>query len=267
MAQLVDSQADMQESTHADDSRSPAGARLSPAIIAIDGPAASGKSTIGQRLAEALNYLFFDTGVMYRAVTWAALERGLDVRDRDTVGELAESIVIDVAPLEGADGVGRGSSRVLVDGRDVTAFIRTDHVDRSVSAVSAHGRVRAALGRQQRRVAAEYGTGEREKMGIVMVGRDIGTVVIPDSPVKVYLDASAEERARRRHAELQGKGVDVAYDAVLADIMRRDAIDSSRELAPLAVAADAALIDTTDSTPDETIQQLVALVRHVERDS
>src|SRR5678816_1772096 len=166
-----------------------------PSIIAIDGPAASGKSTIGLRLANALDYIFFDTGVMYRAVTWLALERGIDVYDEAAITVLAEETQIDVAPASKPDG---RACDVLVDGRDITWEVRSRKVDENVSIVAAYAGVRTALSRQQRRI------GQRGK--IVMVGRDIGTVVLPDADLKIYLDATAEERARRRYDEIIGRG-------------------------------------------------------------
>lgn len=234
--------------------------RLRPAVIAIDGPAASGKSTIGQRVGAALNYLFFDTGVMYRAVTVAALQAGLDVTDNDAVGDMAESILIDVAPPDEHHTDGRLTT-VLVNHVDVTPGIRTKEVDQAVSPVSAHERVRNALTAQQRRIALDYGTGNMEMAGVVMVGRDIGTVVIPEAPVKVYLDATPEERARRRHLETVEKGIDVEYEAVLADVKRRDGIDSSRAIAPLQAANDAIRVDTTAMSPDEVVAALLDIVR------
>src|ERR1044071_3940764 len=162
-----------------------------PSIIAIDGPAASGKSTIGLRLAEALGYIFFDTGVMYRAITWLALARGIDVHDEAAVTALAEETQIDVAPASQPDG---RACDVLVNGRDVTSETRTRKVDANVSIVAAYQGVRKALSQQQRRV------GQRGK--VVMVGRDIGTVVLPEADLKIYLDATAEERARRRYDEI-----------------------------------------------------------------
>ena len=160
---------------------------LPPYIIAIDGPAASGKSTLGLRLAGSLGYLFFDTGVMYRAVTWAALVRGLEINDEKAVTQLAETAQIDVRPSSQNDG---RTSDVLLDGVDITWETRRPDVEASVSPVSAYRGVRQALASQQRRI------GQRGR--IVMVGRDIGTVVLPEADLKIYLDASAEERARRR---------------------------------------------------------------------
>jgi CMP/dCMP kinase len=236
------------------------GSRLTPSVIAIDGPAASGKSTVGLRLAEVLGYLFFDTGVMYRAVTWAALERGLDAREGEAMGELAEHLSIDIAPAAGENADGQQST-VLVNGRDVTAQIRSGQVDRHVSAVSAHEQVRSALTRNQRRIGLKYGLGDGDRAGIVMVGRDIGTVVLSEAPVKVYLDATPEERARRRYKEWMAKGVPVDYRAVLSDLIRRDEIDSTRSLAPLQIADDATVLDTTRLSPAEVVERILELVR------
>ena len=159
-----------------------------PSIIAIDGPAASGKSTLGRRLADALGYLFFDTGVMYRAVTWLALQRGTDVNDESAIAALAENAQIDVLPASKPDG---RACDVMVEGRDITWAVRQTDVDRNVSTVATYREVRRALTEQQRRI------GLRGK--VVMVGRDIGTVVLPEADLKIYLDASAAERANRRH--------------------------------------------------------------------
>src|SRR4030095_4775116 len=189
-----------------------------PSIIAIDGPAASGKSTIGLRLAEALGYIFFDTGVMYRAVTWLALERGIDVYDEAAVTALAEETQIDVAPASKSDG---RACDVLVDGRDITWETRTRKVDANVSIVAAYRGVRRALSQQQRRV------GQRGK--IVMVGRDIGTVVLPNADLHIYLDATAEERARRRYDEIIAQGGKTDYEGILKRVMERDRIDSTRD--------------------------------------
>ena len=158
-----------------------------PSIIAIDGPAASGKSTIGKRLADELGYLFFDTGVMYRAITWLTLQRGLSMNDETAITTLAETVSIDVLPPSKADG---RACDVIVEGQDITWETRLPEVDANVSVVSAYAGVRNALSAQQRRI------GQRGK--IVMVGRDIGTVVLPKADLKIYLDATAEERARRR---------------------------------------------------------------------
>lgn len=221
-----------------------------PSIIAIDGPAASGKSTIGLRLANALGYLFFDTGVMYRAITWLALERGIDVRDEAAVTALAENEHIDVAPASKADG---RACDVLVNGRDITWATRTREVDENVSIVSAYGGVRRALSQQQRRV------GQRGK--IVMVGRDIGTVVLPDADLKIYLDATAEERAKRRYEEIVGRGSKPDYNEILKRVIERDRIDSTRDVAPLRAADDAVILNSNELNADQVFERVLALVK------
>ncbi len=208
---------------------------MNVSTIAIDGPAASGKSTIGELLARRLGYLYFDTGVMYRAVTWAALDRGISIEDEAAVTALAEELRIDVVPPTGDDG---RQYTVLADGVDVTWEIRSPAVNANVSPVSAYPGVRREMVRQQRRVA-ECGR-------VVMVGRDIGTVVLPDADLKVYLDASVEERARRRWKEERARGEDSEYETVLASMRRRDEIDGNREASPLRTAEDAVVLDTTD---------------------
>ncbi|MGC9467763.1 MAG: (d)CMP kinase [Anaerolineae bacterium] len=207
---------------------------MRPSTIAIDGPAASGKSTLGFHLAKHLDYLFLDTGVLYRAVTWAVQDQGVPVEDEEAVTRLAEEVEIQVLPPTESDG---RQCTVRVEGKDVTWDIRTPHVESAVSPVSAYPGVRTALTRRMREIA---------KNGrVVMVGRDIGTVVIPDADLKLYVIASAEERARRRYLELREKGKSVTFNEVLAGIRRRDQIDSHREAAPLRPAKDAVLFDTT----------------------
>ena len=225
------------------------GTRLKPSTIAIDGPAASGKSTIGDLLAQRLGYLLVDTGVMYRAVAWAVLRQRISVEDGAAVTALAERLRIDVTPPTEDDG---RRCTVLANGVDVTWAIRAPDVDASVSVVSAYAGVREAMVRQQRRVAA----GGR----VVMVGRDIGTVVLPSADLKVYLDAGVVERARRRWRELQARGEDAEYEAVLASMRRRDEIDSHREIAPLRVAEDAVLVDATDLSVEAVLCLLERLV-------
>src|SRR5512145_2782680 len=204
-----------------------------PSIIAIDGPAASGKSTLGLRLAQALHYLFFDTGVMYRAVTWHVIDRGENVSDEAAVTALAEDVPIDVAPASVLDG---RACDVLVEGRDITWATRERNVESNVSIVAAYAGVRKALSQQQRRI------GQRGK--IVMVGRDIGTVVLPEADLKIYLDASAEERARRRFDEVVARGGEADYDEILSKVRERDRIDSTRAVAPLRPAEDAVILDS-----------------------
>jgi len=216
-----------------------------PSIIAIDGPAASGKSTIGKRLADALDFLFFDTGVMYRAVTWLALQHKLEMSDETAITHLAESIPIDVRPSSIADG---RACDVLVEGQDITWNTRLPEVDANVSVVSAYPGVRRALSAQQRRI------GQRGR--VVMVGRDIGTVVLPEADLKIYLDASAEERARRRYDEIIARGESADHNEILAKVIDRDRIDSTRDVAPLKAADDAIVVDSNNLNADEVFQQI-----------
>jgi cytidylate kinase len=195
-----------------------------PGMIAIDGPSASGKSTIGGLLARELGYLYFDTGVMYRAVAATVLARGVAVGDEAAVTALAEQMHIQVVAPTVDDG---RDVTVLVDGEDITRQLRRLDVEKAVSPVSAYPGVRAAMRLQQRRI------GEQGK--VVMVGRDIGTVVLPDADLKIYLDATLHERARRRYLERTRRGENVEFEQVLGDVKRRDEYDSSRQHAPLAV--------------------------------
>lgn len=220
-------------------------------LIAIDGPAASGKSTLAEKIAKKLGYFYFDTGVMYRAVTLMALEKLQSVEDEKKVTDLSNQIQIDVQPPSAQDG---RVMDVLVDGRDVTWKIRTHEVDRKVSKVSAYSGVRKAMTEQQRRI------GERGNM--VMVGRDIGTVVFPDAPLKIYLDASPEERARRRFIEVQERGENTSYEEILSSIRKRDAVDSSREVAPLRPAVDAKVINSDGKTIEEVVEEALRILFH-----
>jgi len=222
---------------------------LKPCTIAIDGPASSGKSTIGELLARRLGYLYFDTGVMYRAVTWAALDRNVPIEDEAAVTTLAEQLGIQVAPPTLDDG---RQYTVMADGTDITWAIRTPEVDGNVSPVSAYPGVRRALVAQQRQVAAQG--------PVVMVGRDIGTVVLPDADLKIYLDASVEERARRRWLEERARALDADYGTVLASMRRRDEIDSHREVSPLRAAEDAVVVDTTELSIEEVLAEIEQLV-------
>lgn len=218
--------------------------------IAIDGPAASGKSTVGELLADRLDYLYFDTGVMYRAVTWAALKRDISVEDDEAMTGLAEQLEIEITDASEDDG---RQYTVLVDGVDVTWGIRTPAVDAHVSTASAHAGVRRALVPKQRRVAL--------KEPVVMVGRDIGTVVLPEADLKIYLDATVEERARRRWQEMRNRGtVDADCRQVLESMRRRDRIDSGRDVSPLRPAQDAVIIDTTTLTVAEVLERTERLV-------
>ena len=226
-----------------------------PRVIAVDGSAASGKSTVGRRLAAHLGYPFLDTGIMYRAITYAALQRGIDLSDDGALARLASSVTMDVGlPLPGSDG----SATIAVDGEDVTARLRGSDVEEAVSLVSRDPAVREALVRKQREIAARrHPDGP---YGIVMAGRDIGTVVLPDADLKIYLDASLEERAARRHREFANLGRDVSEADVLADIRRRDQIDSEREVSPLRPAEDAVIIETDGLSLDQVMEKVLALV-------
>jgi CMP/dCMP kinase len=206
-----------------------------PKIIAIDGPVASGKTVVGRRLADLLGYLFFDTGVMYRAVTYLALSALGSVDDAEAVTQVAERAVIDVRPPDVADG---RDYTVLGDGADITSRIREPRVEDTVSPVSAIPRVRQCLTQQMRRI------GLRGRA--VMVGRDVGTVILPEADLKIFLTASVETRAHRRFLETQARGEPRTYEDILANLRDRDRIDSSRAVAPLKVAADALELDTTD---------------------
>jgi len=219
-------------------------------IIAIDGPAASGKSTLGFRLAEALGYLYFDTGLMYRAVTWVALNRNAQVKDEAAVTLLAEQVPIEVSAPSLADG---RSCDVVVDGRDITWEIRKPEVESNVSVVAAYTGVRRALTLQQRRIGL--------RGSVVMVGRDIGTVVLPEADLKIYLDASSEERARRRYQEILGRGGKASYDDILAKVIERDRIDTTRAAAPLKPATDAVILDSDRLDADMVFEQAYDLCR------
>jgi CMP/dCMP kinase len=217
--------------------------------ITIDGPAASGKSTLGAALAQRLGYLYFDTGVMYRAVTLAALQGDIDPRDEAALAQLARAVRIEVTRPHVADG---RQYTVRLDGQDVTWDIRRPEVDASVSISSAYVDVRAEMVRQQRRIA--------EQGNVVMVGRDIGTVVLPDADLKIYLDASVEERARRRTHELQERGQQPVYADVLEAMRKRDLLDTSRAASPLRPAADAIIVDSTGRSADDVLDQMCQLV-------
>jgi cytidylate kinase len=221
-----------------------------PNIIAIDGPAASGKSTLGKNLAKALGYLFFDTGVMYRAVAWMVLQRNLDVKDEAAVTAMTLEIQIDVLPPSRADG---RACDVRVDGQDVSWEIRRPEVEAIVSTVSTYAGVRHELAAQQRRI------GLRGR--VVMVGRDIGTVVLPEADLKIYLDASAEVRAQRRYDELLARGDPAIYADILAGVCGRDSIDSTRAVAPLVAAKDAILLDSDKMDIDDVFNYVEALCK------
>jgi len=215
-------------------------------VVAIDGPAASGKSTTARMAAERLGFLYLDTGAMYRAVTWKALEEKIDPDDAEGLERLVSEVRLDLAQ----DPAG---ARVLVDGEDVTEKIREPRISREVSRVSRVPAVRRAM------VAAQRALGERG--AVVVEGRDIGTVVFPRAAVKIFLAASIEERARRRREELLRAGLEQDLDELREEIRRRDELDSAREDSPLRQADDAVRIDTTGLTVEEQVERVVAIAR------
>jgi cytidylate kinase len=221
-----------------------------PSIITVDGPAASGKSTIARKLADKLSYLFFDTGIMYRAVTWMALQYDLNLNDENAITQMAQTAHIDIRPASQNDG--RACDVVIAD-KDVTWEMRSGDVEANVSLVSAYAGVRKALSEQQRKI------GLRGK--VVMVGRDIGTVVLPEADLKIYLDASAEERAKRRYDEIIARGEQADYDEILKKMTERDHIDSTRAVAPLRPADDAVIINTDKSNADQVFEQVLELCK------
>lgn len=217
-----------------------------PIAIAIDGPASSGKGTVARAVAQLLGYRYVDTGAMYRAVALVAREHQLSWDDGPALGRLAARLRFDFAWDEDV-------LRVWVDGRDVTRTIRQDGMSIGASAVSRHPEVRNALLGLQRDLGAQG--------GVVMDGRDIGTVVLPGAELKVYLDASLDERARRRHEEIVRRGEVVHLDDVRANMDARDRQDASRDVAPLRVADDAIVVDTTDMTVPSVVRRIKELAR------
>lgn len=215
--------------------------------IAIDGPSGAGKSTLARRLAAHMGYLYVDTGAIYRTLGLAALQRGISPEEKDAVIGLLKQIDIDLR--HGEDGL----QHMYLDGEDVTQEIRRPQVSQAASAVSAIAEVRAFLMDMQRDLARRH--------NVIMDGRDIGTVVLPDADVKIFLTASAQARARRRHWELLERGEQVEFDTVLADIQARDKRDTERSAAPLRQAADAVVVDTTENTLEESVQRLLDVVK------
>ncbi len=216
-------------------------------VIAVDGPVASGKTSVGRLLAHRLGYRFLDTGAMYRAVTWAALEAGVSPSNSQDLIKLARERPPEVARPQD------GQALILVDGRDVTPHLRNQQVEQNVSLVAQVPGVREILVEIQRRVAQEG--------RIVMVGRAIGTVVLPDARLKVFLTASVAERARRRHAETQASGENVPFTQVLEELAHRDRLDSERKVAPLKPAPDAQIIATDNLTVEMVVERILELVR------
>ena len=222
-------------------------------IVAIDGPAGSGKSTVARGVARKLGFTYLDSGAMYRAVTLLALERGLDLGDGAGLGSIAAAARLELSERD------EEHVRVVLDGRDVSGEIRTPQVTGASSKVAAHPEVRAAMLDKQRAVIGE-GEGEGD---FVVEGRDIGTVVVPDARVKVFLTADPDERARRRAAELARQGARAEAREVKAAIEQRDLLDSTRSTAPLRPADDAVVIDTTGLEAAEVIERVLELVQRV----
>jgi cytidylate kinase len=220
-------------------------------IVAIDGPAGAGKSTVARRLAEALGYVLVDTGAMYRSVALAAKRAGVAWSEGARVGAIARELV--AKESLGFERDPQLGVRVKLAGEDVSEAIRTQDISQGASLVSAHREVREALLDLQR-IAGKDG-------GVVLEGRDIGTVVFPDAEVKFFLTASAETRAQRRHAELVAKGQGRSFEETLADVKKRDQQDESREVAPLKQADGAIAIDTTELTIDQTLDRMLVEVR------
>ncbi len=212
-------------------------------VIAIDGPVASGKTAVGLNLAREFGYRLVDTGMMYRAITWLALQKGVDLEDEASLVSLAEAVVIELGQPRATDG-----PTIKVDERDITDELRLPDVDRGVSFVSRVGGVRRAMVEKQRALAREG--------SLIMLGRDIGSVVLTDAPLKVYLDASAEVRARRRHRELAEAGIQRPEAEILAELRARDEMDSRRHVSPLRPAADAMIIDTDTLDLDEVLDRV-----------
>ena len=222
---------------------------MTPRTIAIDGPAGAGKSTIGALVAERLGYLYLDTGAMYRAIALAAKRRGIDPDDAERLATLAREVRVLIGPPTKRDG---RAYTVLLDGDDVTWAIREADIDRGVSQVARVPAVREAMVEQQRALA--------ERGRLVMVGRDIGTVVLPNADRKIYLTASAAERAKRREEELRSRGQIRPRQELLQEILRRDQLDSERAVAPLKAADDAIVLQTDGLSVGEALEKVLAII-------
>lgn len=214
--------------------------------IAIDGPAAAGKSTVAKLVAKKLSYLYIDTGAMYRALTYKALKLGADLEDEQALAEILNNTNIELIQ-------GNAAQHVLLDGTDVTDEIRSHEVTKHVSTVSKHPLVRKEMVERQRELA--------QKGGIVMDGRDIGTHVLPNAEVKIFLVATVEERAKRRHQENLAKGFESDLDQLMKEIALRDKMDSEREASPLKKADDAIELDTTSLSIEEVVDHIMELVK------
>jgi cytidylate kinase len=217
--------------------------------VAIDGPAVSGKSSVGNAFAERIGYRFLDTGLMYRAATWYAIQNGIDVSECSAVAQAVERMAFSVVNTDSGDNL------IFINGVDVTGRLHSIEVDDTVSSVAAVGRVREIMVAEQRRLAGEG--------GIVMVGRDIGSVVLPDAPLKIYLTATARTRAIRRHRDFINQGSEVEFEVILKSMEQRDLVDSSREISPLKPADDALIVDTDELLFDQVVDRLIELAKDV----
>ncbi|MFD1862614.1 (d)CMP kinase [Planococcus chinensis] len=217
-----------------------------PIQIAIDGPAAAGKSTIAKIVAEQLGYTYIDTGAMYRAITLKALNEGINMASNEEAGELLLRTEIDLQPTE-------AGQLVFLDNEDVTEAIRTQHVTKAVSEMAAHSLVRERMVELQRQLA--------EGRGVVMDGRDIGTHVLPEAALKVYMSATVEERARRRYDDNKNRGIDTPLAELQAEIATRDKMDSERESSPLRQSDDAIFLDTTNLSIQEAADKIMQLAK------
>ncbi|WP_242241368.1 (d)CMP kinase [Bacillus cereus group sp. BfR-BA-01309] len=216
--------------------------------IAIDGPAAAGKSTVAKVVAKKLSYVYIDTGAMYRAITYAALEQKVDIENEEQLMEVVKNVNIEFQQ-------GENTQLVFLNGQDVSEVIRTPDVTNRVSIVAKHRLVREEMVRRQQELA--------EKGGVVMDGRDIGTHVLPDAEVKIFMLASVEERAERRHLENMNKGFDSNLEQLKEEISQRDKLDSEREVSPLKKADDALELDTTSLSIEEVVQKIMSIVSGV----
>lgn len=214
--------------------------------IAIDGPAGAGKSTIAKLAAEKLNYTYVDTGAMYRAITYKSIKNGLDLSSEQEIVKLLEETSIELQPSE-------NGQQVYLDGENVSEAIRTQDVTANVSQVAAHALVREDLVKRQM-VLANTG-------GVIMDGRDIGTHVIPDAELKIFMSASADERARRRFVDNDKRGIHIEFEELKADIIRRDKFDSEREASPLVQAEDALYLDTTELSIEQVVDEIYMLAK------
>ena len=220
-------------------------------IIAIDGPAAVGKSTMGKLIARKLGFLYIDTGAIYRAITWKVLKNNIDINNENMISDIVSSTCITIKKTNTKSL--KDSYHIFVDEKDVTEEIRNPKIDRNVSQIAKLPKIRRQLIHLQRKLA--------EKGNIVMEGRDIGSVILPMADIKLYFTASEEERIKRRYKELIKKGYDVGYEEVKKQIVQRDEIDSKRKYAPLIKAKDAILIDSTEKSIEEVKDEILKIIK------